>query len=217
MLAIKPYKKPEIFLKLNKENPLNEREKESLEQTLLSVAALNSKNNQFDLLNEILASEVKEDWPAYSQTDKQTVKRNITRAKQQTANTSLTNTSLNTSLNSSLNTSVNRPPSASSFSSMSSANKQSSAFQPPPVNKISPTKMEHKQYQNGFNNSSSNKSKFSLSPNNDLAIENFDINNKKPAENEFESSNKRAKLSTNGVANNKPTESFRPDLNDIYK
>lgn len=82
-----------------------------LEATLQSVATMNPKNNQFDILNEVMINEVKEDWPAYNQNDKQIVKRNLAKIKQ---NSSFSTNSQNTSLNTSLNTSSNsnRPPSS---------------------------------------------------------------------------------------------------------
>lgn len=124
ILALKSYMKAELILKLNKENPLTDREKESLESIIQSVATLNPKNSQFEILNDIMVNEVKEDWPYYNEAQRLIVKKNISKAKTNT------NSSLNTSQTSSMNTSVsNRPLPTSLSSSTLNANKgASSAF-----------------------------------------------------------------------------------------
>ena len=77
-----------------------------------------------------MLNEVKEDWPAYNQNDKQIVKRNIAKCKQ---NISFGNNSMNTSLNSSLNTSRPASSLSSSFTNPPNGIKPSE-----PVVKIEP-------------------------------------------------------------------------------
>ena len=176
---------------------------------------MNPKNNQFDLLNEVMLNEVKEDWPAYNQNDKQVVKRNLAKLKQ---NSSFGNTSQNTSLNTSSNS--NRPSSSlsSSFTNNQAVNKQSSAFVSIPaasvkedllVKKTSPAKNENSiraPFQNGTtnstpinnNNNHSFKTKFStLSPSTDNLNDSHDLSlnsNKKTLDYEqFSMANKRLK------------------------
>lgn len=73
--------KPEIMLKLKKDNPLTEKECEQLDSTIQSVGSLNNKN-QYELNYDIMVNDVKEDWPFYSAQDKIVVKRNIANFKQ---------------------------------------------------------------------------------------------------------------------------------------
>lgn len=117
LLALKPYMKPELMLRLKKDNPLTEREGEQLDSIIQSVGIMNQKN-QYELISEIMLNEVKEDWPFYSSADKLIVKRNIANFKQKQNNLSL-NTSANSKLNSSLNS--NKQYSSSAFSSISSS------------------------------------------------------------------------------------------------
>jgi hypothetical protein len=70
LLGLKSYSKPELFLRLNKGMPLNDKEKEGLESIIQSVAVYNSKSSQYDLTTEILLNEVKEDWPQYNPFEK---------------------------------------------------------------------------------------------------------------------------------------------------
>jgi len=76
LLALKPYMKPEIILRLKKDNPLTEKEIEQLESVIQSVGQMNMKN-QYELNYDIMINEVKEDWPFYSPQEKIVVKRNI--------------------------------------------------------------------------------------------------------------------------------------------
>lgn len=80
-MAVKPYNRAEILLKLHKDS-LNERDKDNLDSILQSVAILNPKNNSYELSNEVILNEVKDDWQFYSQTEKAHVTRVINKAKQ---------------------------------------------------------------------------------------------------------------------------------------
>lgn len=116
LLALKPYMKPELMLRLKKDNPLTERETEQLDLIIQSVGVLNHKN-QYELTSEIMLNEVKEEWLFYNSSEKLIAKRNIANFKQKL------NSSLNTS-NSKLNTSLNSNKqfsSSSAFSSISSS------------------------------------------------------------------------------------------------
>ena len=202
---------------------MSDKEKEILEPTLQLVATMNPKNNQFDLLNEVMLNEVKEDWPAYNQNDKQIVKRNIAKCKQ---NLSFGSNSMNTSLNSCSNTSrpasslsssfTNPPPKpTSAFSSISSSNIKD---EPKFTNdkKISPVKNENKTFSNGYN-SNNFKNKFSISPDSDLA-ENLDLMpSKKPIDIDFDPTAKR--LKPNGIKPSEPVVKIEPnnDQNEFSK
>lgn len=122
LLALKPYMKPEILLRLKKDNPLTDKEAEQLDQAIQSVGVLNHKN-QYELMSDVMLNEVKEDWPFYNPQDKMLVKRNIANFKQK-----INNSTLNTSaskLNTSLNGSSKQFSSSSAFSSISSSSKSS--------------------------------------------------------------------------------------------
>ncbi len=112
--------KPEIMLKLKKDNPTSDQEITQLDLIIQSVSVLNNKN-QYELTSEIMLNEVKEDWPFYNPSEKTLVKRNITNFKQKS-----NNFSQNTSLNSKQNTTLNsnkQVSSTSAFSSISYSNK----------------------------------------------------------------------------------------------
>ncbi len=76
LLALKPYMKPEMILRLKKDNPLTERDIEHLDAIIQSVGQMNAKN-QYELNYDIMINEVKDDWPFYSPQDKIVAKRNI--------------------------------------------------------------------------------------------------------------------------------------------
>jgi hypothetical protein len=88
LLGLKSYSKPELFLRLNKGMPLNDKEKEGLESIIQSVAVYNSKSSQYDLTTEILLNEVKEDWPQYNPFEKKSIKNIIFKAKEKQNGTS---------------------------------------------------------------------------------------------------------------------------------
>ncbi|KAL6107759.1 ell [Pungitius sinensis] len=73
LLALKPYKKAELILRLQKDGllPLD---KDSLDSYLQQVANLNGKDNTFTL-KDILYKEIQNDWPGYTEGDQQLLKR----------------------------------------------------------------------------------------------------------------------------------------------
>ncbi|CAF0801379.1 unnamed protein product [Brachionus calyciflorus] len=95
LLALKPFNKAELSLKLGKD--LNDKDKEQFENLLQTVAVFNQKNNTFEIASDVLLNEVKEDWPFYSLNEKHFVKKNINKAKERLASQSL-NQSLPASL-----------------------------------------------------------------------------------------------------------------------
>ena len=124
LLAIKPYSKPELMLKLSKNNPLNDKEKESLDSILQSVGILN-KTNQFELANEIMLNEVKEEWQFYNQNEKIQLKKNMLKAKQAQLTQSTFSSGTN-STNSSSNSGAKQPLFVNTISSLNQT--KSSAF-----------------------------------------------------------------------------------------
>ncbi|XP_016129289.1 RNA polymerase II elongation factor ELL-like [Sinocyclocheilus grahami] len=77
LLALKPYRKPELLVRLTKDG-LSPQDKETLDCLLQQVANLNSKDNTFTLKN-CLFKEVQKDWPGYTEVDQQILKRILVR------------------------------------------------------------------------------------------------------------------------------------------
>ncbi|XP_077082735.1 RNA polymerase II elongation factor ELL [Siphateles boraxobius] len=77
LLALKPYRKPELLVRLTKEG-LSPQDKETLDSLLQQVANLNSKDNTFTL-KDCLFNEVQKDWPGYTEVDQQILKRILVR------------------------------------------------------------------------------------------------------------------------------------------
>ncbi|ELT93871.1 hypothetical protein CAPTEDRAFT_226667 [Capitella teleta] len=73
LLAIRPFKKPELIARLQKDG-IRDRDRNSLFPILKTVALFNPRDNSYSLLRHLL-SEVKEDWPFYTETDRQLLKR----------------------------------------------------------------------------------------------------------------------------------------------
>ncbi|XP_044056378.1 RNA polymerase II elongation factor ELL [Siniperca chuatsi] len=73
LLALKPYKKPELILRLQKDGLL-QLDKDSLDSHLQQVANLNGRDNIFTL-KEFLYKEIQKDWPGYTEGDQQLLKR----------------------------------------------------------------------------------------------------------------------------------------------
>ncbi|CAJ1060330.1 RNA polymerase II elongation factor ELL [Xyrichtys novacula] len=86
LLALKPYKKPELILRLQKDGllPLD---KDSLDSHLQQVANLNGKDNTFTL-KDFLYKEIQKDWPGYTEGDQQLLKRILFRKQNQAQNSS---------------------------------------------------------------------------------------------------------------------------------
>ncbi|XP_071484018.1 RNA polymerase II elongation factor ELL-like [Diadema antillarum] len=72
ILALRPFKKPELLVKLQKDG-IPTKEKNQLASILQQVAIL-AKDNSF-VLNKNLYNEVTTDWPLYTEEDKQLLKR----------------------------------------------------------------------------------------------------------------------------------------------
>ncbi|XP_059425532.1 RNA polymerase II elongation factor ELL [Carassius carassius] len=77
LLALKPYRKPELLVRLTKEG-LSPQDKETLDSLLQQVANLNSKDSTFTL-KDCLFKEVQKDWPGYTEVDQQILKRILVR------------------------------------------------------------------------------------------------------------------------------------------
>uniref|UniRef100_A0A4W6FTC6 Elongation factor RNA polymerase II n=1 Tax=Lates calcarifer TaxID=8187 RepID=A0A4W6FTC6_LATCA len=86
LLALKPYKKPELILRLQKDG-LSQLDKDSLDSHLQQVANLNGKDNTFTL-KDFLYKEIQKDWPGYTEGDQQLLKRILFRKQCQAQNSS---------------------------------------------------------------------------------------------------------------------------------
>ncbi|XP_034418729.1 RNA polymerase II elongation factor ELL-like isoform X2 [Cyclopterus lumpus] len=73
LLALRPYKRPEIILRLQKDG-LTASDKDLLDSELMEVGQLNSRDNTF-VLKDGLYKELQRDWPGYSSGDQQLLKR----------------------------------------------------------------------------------------------------------------------------------------------
>ncbi|XP_078054651.1 RNA polymerase II elongation factor ELL isoform X2 [Mustelus asterias] len=86
LLALKPYKKPELILRLQKDG-ITQQDKDSLENLLHQVANLNVKDGTFTL-KDFAYKEIQRDWPGYSDGDQQLLKRVLVRKSCQPYNAS---------------------------------------------------------------------------------------------------------------------------------
>ncbi|XP_053709352.1 RNA polymerase II elongation factor ELL isoform X1 [Synchiropus splendidus] len=84
LLALKPYKKPELILRLQKDS-LSPSDKDCLDSHLQQVANLNGKDNTFTL-KDVVYKEVQKDWPGYTEGDQQLLKRILFRKQCSTQN-----------------------------------------------------------------------------------------------------------------------------------
>ncbi|KAM8916823.1 RNA polymerase II elongation factor ELL-like isoform 2-T3 [Spinachia spinachia] len=73
LLALRPYKRPELILRLQKDG-LTARDKDILDGELLEVGQLNTRDNTY-VLKDGLYKELQRDWPGYSSGDQQLLKR----------------------------------------------------------------------------------------------------------------------------------------------
>ncbi|XP_069006354.1 RNA polymerase II elongation factor ELL [Embiotoca jacksoni] len=87
LLALKPYKKPELILRLQKDG-VSQLDKDSLDSHLQQVANLNGRENTFTL-KDILYKEVQKDWPGYTEGDQQLLKRILVRKQAQNSSAPL--------------------------------------------------------------------------------------------------------------------------------
>ncbi|CAL8268375.1 unnamed protein product [Arctogadus glacialis] len=88
LLALKPYRKPELLLRLQKDG-LSQADKETLDSHLQQVANLNGKDNTFTL-KDSLFKDLQKDWPGYTEGDQQLLKRVLVRKMCQSQNTPVT-------------------------------------------------------------------------------------------------------------------------------
>ncbi|NWX93592.1 ELL factor, partial [Nothoprocta ornata] len=86
LLALKPYKKPELILRLQKDG-LCQQDKDLLDNLLQQVANLSAKDSTFTLKDTVY-KEVQKDWPGYSEGDQQLLKRILVRKLCQPQNSS---------------------------------------------------------------------------------------------------------------------------------
>ncbi|XP_019393906.1 PREDICTED: RNA polymerase II elongation factor ELL isoform X2 [Crocodylus porosus] len=86
LLALKPYKKPELILRLQKDG-LSQQDKDLLDSFLQQVANLSAKDSTFTL-KDCMYREVQKDWPGYSEGDQQLLKRILVRKHCQPQNSS---------------------------------------------------------------------------------------------------------------------------------
>ncbi|XP_070776177.1 RNA polymerase II elongation factor ELL-like [Enoplosus armatus] len=77
LLALRPYKRPELILRLQKDR-LTAGDKDILDSVLMEVGHLNSRDNTF-VLKDSLYKELKKDWPGYTSGDQQLLKRILVR------------------------------------------------------------------------------------------------------------------------------------------
>ncbi|XP_042370648.1 RNA polymerase II elongation factor ELL-like [Plectropomus leopardus] len=77
LLALRPYKRPELILRLQKDG-LTAGEKDLLNSVLMEVGQLNSRDNTF-VLKDCLYKELQKDWPGYTSGDQQLLKRILVR------------------------------------------------------------------------------------------------------------------------------------------
>ncbi|XP_063311476.1 RNA polymerase II elongation factor ELL [Pelobates fuscus] len=77
LLALKPYKKPELILRLQKDG-VTVQDKDSLDGLLQQVANLGAKDCTYTL-KDCIYKEVQKDWPGYSEGDQQLLKRILVR------------------------------------------------------------------------------------------------------------------------------------------
>ncbi|PIO37492.1 hypothetical protein AB205_0067390, partial [Aquarana catesbeiana] len=84
LLALKPYKKPELILRLQKDG-LSLQDKDCLDGLLQQVANISAKDCTYTLKDSNY-KEVQKDWPGYSEGDQQLLKRILVRKVSQPQN-----------------------------------------------------------------------------------------------------------------------------------
>ncbi|XP_044023228.1 RNA polymerase II elongation factor ELL-like [Siniperca chuatsi] len=77
LLALRPYKRPELILRLQKDG-LTTGDKDMLNSVLMEVGQLNSRDNTF-VLKDGLYKELQKNWPGYTSGDQQLLKRILVR------------------------------------------------------------------------------------------------------------------------------------------
>lgn len=77
LLALRPYKRPELILRLQKDG-LTAGDNDMLDSVLMEVGQLNRRDNTF-VLKDGLYKELQKDWPGYTSGDQQLLKRILVR------------------------------------------------------------------------------------------------------------------------------------------
>uniref|UniRef100_A0A8D3CDK3 OCEL domain-containing protein n=1 Tax=Scophthalmus maximus TaxID=52904 RepID=A0A8D3CDK3_SCOMX len=77
LLALRPYKRPELILRLQRDG-LSAEDKDTLYSVVTEVGQLNSRDNTF-VLKQSLYKELQKDWPGYTSGDQQLLKRILVR------------------------------------------------------------------------------------------------------------------------------------------
>ncbi|KAM4625415.1 RNA polymerase II elongation factor ELL-like isoform 2-T2 [Polymixia lowei] len=77
LLALRPYRRPELVLRLQKDG-LTTREKDTLDTLLLEVGQINSRDKTY-MLKDGLYKELQRDWPGYTAGDQQLLNRILVR------------------------------------------------------------------------------------------------------------------------------------------
>ncbi|XP_070699092.1 RNA polymerase II elongation factor ELL-like [Pempheris klunzingeri] len=77
LLALRPYKRPELILRLQKDG-LTDADKDMLDSVLMEVGQLNSRDKTF-VLKDGLYKDLQKDWPGYTSGDQQLLKRILVR------------------------------------------------------------------------------------------------------------------------------------------
>ncbi|XP_076013977.1 RNA polymerase II elongation factor ELL-like isoform X2 [Genypterus blacodes] len=77
MLALRPYKRPDLILRLQKDG-LTAGDQDMLDAMLLEVGQINTRDNTF-VLKDALYKELQKNWPGYSSGDQQLLKRILVR------------------------------------------------------------------------------------------------------------------------------------------
>ncbi|CAN9506726.1 unnamed protein product [Ophioblennius macclurei] len=96
LLALKPYRKPELLLWLEREKA-GPKDKAWLGAILEEVAKVNPKDNSY-LLRDDFYKHVQKDWPGYNEEERQLISRLLTRKLQMHINKQSTNLQANSSL-----------------------------------------------------------------------------------------------------------------------
>ncbi|XP_030049266.1 RNA polymerase II elongation factor ELL2 isoform X2 [Microcaecilia unicolor] len=84
LLALKPYKKPELLARLQKDG-VNQKDKNSLGAILQQVANLNPKDNSYTLKDYVF-KEIQKEWPGYLEAERQTLEHVLSRKLNQSQN-----------------------------------------------------------------------------------------------------------------------------------
>ncbi|XP_019953653.1 RNA polymerase II elongation factor ELL-like [Paralichthys olivaceus] len=77
LLALRPYKRPELILRLQKDG-FSAEDKDMLDSVVMEVGQLNSRDNTF-VLRDSLYKDLQKDWPGYTPGDQQLLKRILVR------------------------------------------------------------------------------------------------------------------------------------------